>query len=348
MARLVFKLTKTFARPIAFRLRSYMVGGLQAETQRLHLTVAQSLEAHRQAQLVATDRLLTIHTTHVLQEIQALRESLHRSQPHAHPKSGNSLAAHPVAVQEAAVRVQPDAFLLRTAVGPVLCPASDFALASVLMETGEFQRGTRLVIERLLSPGGTFIDAGANIGMHTLAAARAIGQKGRIVAFEPVAASHDLLKKSAWMNGYCSTVETHQAAASNQAASEALPSSLFGDVPLVRIDDIEKQDGKVDVIKFDAASIELQALEGAAETIARNARIVLIVEFDVSRLRKVGQTTSEWLGRFERMGLIRSVIDPETGALREISASELEGNSPVNLLFARAGSTALVQAKETP
>ncbi len=382
VARVLFRLVKPFVRPFAFRLRAYLLGALQTETQQFHQRIAQDLETSRQSQLAAMDRLLTIHTTHVLQEIQGVRESLRRSQhaPAASAPAKQAQALAQLATQldrleqlaqssahRLAVPCGPDALLLRTSVGPVLCPASDYALVSFLLEAGELERGTRLLIEKLLGAGDTFIDAGANIGLHTLAAARAVGQKGRIVAFEPFPQTHDLLRKSVWMNGFASTIETHQAAVSNGASSSQvlflgatsghhslypLPSSPIStapplEVPLLRIDDVIDRSLKVDLIKVDVEGAELEAVEGAAETIARNPHIGLIVEFGLSHLRRAGHSTDEWLQRFQRMGLTYSIIDAETGALREGSVAELESSFSVNLFFARPGSSAWQRARET-
>jgi len=41
------------------------------------------------------------------------------------------------------------------------------------------------MISQRLRPGQTFIDVGANTGWHTVLAARCVGPKGRVIAFEP-------------------------------------------------------------------------------------------------------------------------------------------------------------------
>ncbi len=389
LARVAFKAVKPFARPIAFRLRAYLIGPLQAETQQFHLKLAQDLKSHSRAQLEALDRRLTVRTTDMLQELLAFQESRAPASPDPSPLVLGKLdrieqladanlpspavlsrldrieqmavaAAHRVAVP-----CGPEALLLRTVVGPVLCPASDFALVSFLMETGELERGTRLLIQHLLKPGDTFVDAGANIGLHTLAAAQAMGGQGRIVAFEPFPATHDLLRKSAWMNGFPGIIETHEAAVSNRAGKQLLflgatsghhslyplPSSApFPttpvEVPLVRIDDVIGQGPKVDLMKIDVEGAELETIEGAAQVIAGNPEIALIVEFGISHLRRSNHTPAEWLGHFEQMGLAYNAIDPDSGALRDISTPELESSFSVNLFFARTGSATWRRAKE--
>jgi len=43
----------------------------------------------------------------------------------------------------------------------------------------------QILIRRLLRPGDTYIDVGANVGMHTLLASRTVGPAGRTYSFEP-------------------------------------------------------------------------------------------------------------------------------------------------------------------
>ena len=48
-----------------------------------------------------------------------------------------------------------------------------------------FEHTTCEVLSRVLRPGDTFIDVGANIGFFSLMAARLVGQAGKVLAFEP-------------------------------------------------------------------------------------------------------------------------------------------------------------------
>jgi len=50
---------------------------------------------------------------------------------------------------------------------------------------GAFERDTLRTLETLVEPGATVLDIGANIGAHTLHLARLVGEKGRVIAFEP-------------------------------------------------------------------------------------------------------------------------------------------------------------------
>jgi FkbM family methyltransferase len=50
---------------------------------------------------------------------------------------------------------------------------------------GKFEPRTTKAIERLVMPGMTVIDIGANIGAHTLTLARCVGPTGLVIAVEP-------------------------------------------------------------------------------------------------------------------------------------------------------------------
>src|SRR4051794_24641093 len=51
---------------------------------------------------------------------------------------------------------------------------------------GNFEPSTVDFAVRALRSGDVFLDVGANVGYFTLAAARAVGPAGRVVAFEPL------------------------------------------------------------------------------------------------------------------------------------------------------------------
>jgi FkbM family methyltransferase len=50
---------------------------------------------------------------------------------------------------------------------------------------GVFERESMMAYRRLILPGQTVLDIGANIGAHTLHLARCAGQAGKVIAFEP-------------------------------------------------------------------------------------------------------------------------------------------------------------------
>src|SRR3954465_2529443 len=56
-------------------------------------------------------------------------------------------------------------------------------------------------IARLLRPGDTFVDVGANIGYNALFAARIVGPAGRVVALEPAGDNFAVLQRNIQVNG---------------------------------------------------------------------------------------------------------------------------------------------------
>lgn len=377
LVKALYNLVKPVARPAAFRLRAYLLGPLLAQVQQ------SSQLAHARHQALAAE-LQSIRTAlaqnaeqqrkgmesvgfQLLQEVESIRESVAKA-----ALGTKTLAPLLERIEQyayaSARRVtapgQPGEMLVRTAVGYLLCPDTDYALLAILLDAGDLEPGTRKLIQKLLRPGETFIDAGANIGMHTVAAARAMNGQGHIIAFEPHPGTHGLLCKSLLLNGFSEMAVAHQAAVSNRAGRHALflgPTSghhsLYAlesgsarqaetiDVSLVRIDDMVDPKLPVDVIKIDVEGAELEALEGAIATIERNADVALIVEFGSSHLRRTGHAVARWLGAFERLGMRYVAIEPTSGELLDWTPEQVGAEQSVNLLLARPASKAWNRAR---
>ena len=58
--------------------------------------------------------------------------------------------------------------------------------------------------------------------MHTLAAARVLEGKGKIIAFKLFEHTSRLLEKSVWINGFANIAEIHQAAVANVTGHQNL------------------------------------------------------------------------------------------------------------------------------
>jgi FkbM family methyltransferase len=383
-AKLLYRGVVPLVRPLAFRLRRYLLDGLtdstreivRQETQSVYGLLRQEISnahtwSHEQRQKVSLS---------ILQELQASQSFLHENLDSRHreviemlreaagltqsyealvPRLRRIEAYGYAAARRFALNCGDDTVMVRTEVGYLLCAASDHAVLACLIDSGDLERGTRLLIESILRPGDTFVDVGANIGMHTLAAARAMQQCGRIFAFEPMPSTANLLARSLWLNGLGDLVRLERRAAFDQSGTRRLflgaTSGLHSLFPLsstperestikvemIRLDDVLRDVPKVDLIKLDVEGAELEALAGARETIQRNPDIALIVELGLSHLRRVGHSVEDWLGRFEDLGLVARAIDPLSGKLGLLDRQHLDELSSVNLLFARPGTKVL-------
>lgn len=258
-----------------------------------------------------------------------------------------------------------DDMLVKTEAGYIVCSNSDLSVLSTLVDSGDLERGTRMLIQGLLRPGDVFVDVGANIGMHTIAGGRAMGAQGTIIAFEPFEPTRRLLEKSIWINGLGPVTRIHGCAVSDSAGSHPLflgassgHHSLFThgtevgpqlgqvEVRTERLDDVIEPALRVTLLKVDAEGAELAVLAGAAATVNNNPDIALIVEFGPSHLRATGQDGAAWLAAFAAFGLEYRAIDPATGVLSRASLAELEKDESTNLFFARPGSAAWTNVKE--
>jgi len=65
---------------------------------------------------------------------------------------------------------------------------------------GAFERSTVATLRKLVKPGDTVFDIGANIGAHTLGLARSVGATGRVFAFEPADFAFAKLKRNLALN----------------------------------------------------------------------------------------------------------------------------------------------------
>jgi FkbM family methyltransferase len=65
-----------------------------------------------------------------------------------------------------------------------------------------YDQANRLLAEKVLSPGDTYIDVGANVGLQTMAAARLVGPQGTVIAIEPNPATFALLQAHVRINGF--------------------------------------------------------------------------------------------------------------------------------------------------
>lgn len=379
-AKLVFRLLKPVLRPVAFRIRSYLTAGMFQEVQAARDSIKQDvLNTHT----LALQEFQHVHAA-IIQEMQAARESLRQNFQHAHAMSLQEIQAVSTGIQDVqalalnlfprldriemmeqrvAINCGQGEILIRTEVGFVLCSTTDYALLACLIDTGDLELGTRLLIQRFLHPGEVFVDVGANIGLHSLAAAKALKGCGKIIAFEPFEPTQRLLGKSIWINGFSNITEIHQAAVSNITGYQRLflgetsgHHSLFSlstsdelslktvEVPLVRLDEIILAGQQVDLIKIDVEGAELEVLDSSTSVIMGNPDIALIVEFGPSHLKRAGHTTQQWLDNFTRLGLGYRVINSYTGVLEDWSLEELEKTDSVNLFFARKNSPAWAKA----
>ena len=255
-------------------------------------------------------------------------------------------ALNRVPIGERAVRVD----------GERLYAASpDRWLAALAWKTGLLEGAERRMIAREVKPGMVAVDVGANLGVHTLALARAVGPAGRVHALEPDPANFRLLARAV-AEARAAQVTLHRAAAAAQAGEMDLHLSAVnrGDhrlhpeaarrtrlrVPAVVLDDLLAGEPHVDFVKIDVQGAEVAVLRGLERTLARNPALGVLCELSPGLLRQAG-TDAEVLFALLRARALRphrvgrdgtcAPVD-ETGGL---GAAEAAGH--LNLYFHAAG-----------
>lgn len=110
-----------------------------------------------------------------------------------------------------------------TRVGRVVFPANDVYLYSALAECGDYCFGEMQVYERLIKPGMTVLDVGANIGLMSLLMSGLVGDAGTVLAFEPSKFANGLLRHNVEFNG-CGNLKVRRAAVSDAVGTTSFAS----------------------------------------------------------------------------------------------------------------------------
>jgi FkbM family methyltransferase len=135
-----------------------------------------------------------------------------------------------------------------------------------------------------LKKGEVVVDLGAHIGTFTVAAAKAVGHEGVIIAVEPSASSLWLLRKNIEANGLSNVVVIPMGIWSAKASLNLYLSkdhaaySFFGgtndfeQVQVDTLDNILARVGvdRVDFIKMDIEGAEIEAIKGMEEALRKN------------------------------------------------------------------------------
>jgi FkbM family methyltransferase len=191
--------------------------------------------------------------------------------------------------------LDPDGFneLVQTRSGPMVYNKHDIYVGGSLAKYGEFSASEQHIFQQLIRPGMVVVEAGANIGAHTIELAKRTGPDGEVHAFEPQRIVFQTLCANLALN-QCTNVFARQAAVGDVAGSILVPAmdpttrtnfggvSLVGAaigelVPVVTIDSLDLP--ICHLIKVDVEGMEAEVLRGARSTIA-TYRPILYVEND--------------------------------------------------------------------
>jgi len=201
-----------------------------------------------------------------------------------------------------------DRVLMHTRAGDrIFLVPDDVDLTPGLIMGDRYEVHVEEAIRRVVRPGDVAIDVGSNIGYHTLTIARAVGDGGRVYAFEANPNVYRLLQATLMTNRLTNfrgegRVKPHHMAVMDRAGSITLsyapsqygsgnivtedPASDFGSdysnrvqVPAVALDQLLDELPAVDFIHIDIEGAEPLALRGAQELMRRSPNLKIITEW---------------------------------------------------------------------
>lgn len=207
---------------------------------------------------------------------------------------------------------------------------------------GIFEEKILRTIEECLLPGDTFVDVGANIGLHTVVAAKLIGPQGRVIAFEPQSMCRARVLQNISLNDLQNvklhpyavgrepgTAKIYNIDGSNDGQATLRPereNCPHEDVSVVPLDSMAVSDC---VMKIDVEGAEMEVIRGAWKTLQEQRARHVFVEVVDSYLARFGSSRREVLQALQNAGytlrgLIRGrwvPVSPDTPQDMDVWAS---------------------------
>jgi Methyltransferase FkbM domain len=177
--------------------------------------------------------------------------------------------------------LQPVRIEVDPGVSLLLDPAENVARTILISRQGNWEPEAWAAISSGLEEGAVFVDVGAHLGYDSLKAARLVGEKGRVIAFEPSPNTLMLLRSNIEASEARNIIVQPVASTDSEQTLTLFDSTLRGRP----IDDVVSELGltRVDVLKADVEGAELMVLRGAAQTLRRfHPKLILEVVPDSS------------------------------------------------------------------
>lgn len=226
------------------------------------------------------------------------------------------------------------------------CDLRDAIMRDVCL-TGRYEPQETALLQRILRPGMTFVDVGANWGYFTLAAAGLVERRGRVVSVEADPAACAALRVNCARNRL-DWVTVVEMAASDQPGTlqfrpydaGATESANYGlartttvvegtqplDVAGRRLDDALDEAGvdRVDLLKMDIEGGEGRALAGLRRRLAGHRIGQILLEVHPEHLRDQGSSAEEVVRVLRAYGYQAWSIDHTVSVTQRVAAGRLD------------------------
>lgn len=198
-----------------------------------------------------------------------------------------------------------------------------------------------------IKPGDTVLDIGAHIGYYTLMAAKRVGKKGKVYAFEPNKDNCALLTQNVKLNGFKNVVLVNKAVSKTSGRVKFFLSRVStGMHSLVDIDndsdnniEVEavslndffgKKIPNVSTIKMDIEGGEYTALEGMDRLLKKNKHMTILTEFSPYSIIKAEKSPRGFLNLLMSYGFKLYSIEESSKKLVLIKVQKFIAECPVD------------------
>lgn len=233
-----------------------------------------------------------------------------------------------------------------------VCP--HYSMHEYVIRNGVYEPGTIKLIQFLVESGFSFVDIGANIGLHSIAAGRCVTRSTqKIVAFEPEPSARIVFEANRCLNlldfiriepyalGNWTGMTTLYVSSTNNQGLHSLFAGLVGARPTIcmiaRLDDLYSsmftaQDDCI-LLKIDVEGYEADVLAGASLCLSSIANLAIIYEIAPSLLLRTGRNFVEINDCLNRIGCDqRFLIDESTFAVLPTNNGYATSQSKTNHL----------------
>jgi len=182
---------------------------------------------------------------------------------------------------------------------------------------GAWEWETTELLGKILCPGDTFVDIGAQVGYFGLLGATLVGPTGAVHAFEPSPGSQKFFRRNQSSNNF-KQLHLHPIALSNISGNTTLflrsngqrggdsfdgaPTEERVQVRVLRFEDAIKElsidTSRIRLIKIDVEGAETRVLDGMADLLASPNAPDFIFEINIACLHGLGTSPEELKGRF--------------------------------------------------
>lgn len=214
-----------------------------------------------------------------------------------------------------------------------------------------FEPNETWVLKRLLRPGDTFVDVGANIGYFTLLASRLVGPRGKVIAFEAAPPTLARLEENVALNPGLENISIHGCAVANTSGTIRIGKSFAGgsgtssirvnerteqvwNVPVVSLDQVLADERMIRVVKIDVEGAELLVLKGFIDHLTPASAPDVFCEVDSDALlRELGGCVAELYRLMIDLGY--HAYDCHNLAFSAIGLEEVRRLDGVKVLFSK-------------